>query len=127
MDAEQEKEGIEKGGFVFGWNKGGGSNERVYFLPDNSLSVAVSAIQCEIDTRYVGVAEAQQLVRDTLNRAFPGQFQERPGHSSQGYCPGFSRDWGDMPYIINVEDLDDRSGRSCLGNGASRISFEVAG
>ncbi|WP_144389781.1 hypothetical protein [Phaeobacter sp. 22II1-1F12B] len=122
-DSDWLRSAFDNSGMEYGWPA---SNGHVYFLADNTLSANVGSFTCEIDTHYMGVTEARQLVRETLNRAYPGQFNE--SESSYSGCPRFiSNANPNMPIIINVENLDKDAQRTCVENGASRIYFEIPG
>ena len=122
-NADWMRGAFETGGFAYGWQEGGSSGRHVYFLEDNSLSASVAAHGCEIVTHYIAAPETHQLVRATLQRAYPGQYRE---WTSVG-CGSFGRSGGDMPLVVNVADQSSGAAASCTGAGASRIWFEVPG
>ncbi|MGR3565956.1 MAG: hypothetical protein ACU0FH_07380 [Heliomarina sp.] len=123
-DSDWLRSAFDNSGLEYGWPA---SNGHVYFLPDNSLSVKFNSYTCEIDTHYMGVAEARQLVRETLNRAYPGQFSDMQSSDGSGCQSFISHANPNMPIIVNVENLDNDARRTCVEDGSSRIYFEIPG
>jgi hypothetical protein len=113
-------------GFDFAFETGGSSPHKVYFTPDNAVSVQVGQGICYIETNYIGPAAAIQTAGTALNAVAPGTFTYRADNNSG--CGGYYAEGRiDPPVFLTFANIKSGTRITCIENGTSRITISVVG
>ena len=113
-------------GFDFAFETGGSSPDKVYFTPDNAVSVQVGQGTCYIETNYIGPAAAVQIAGTALNAVAPGTFTYRADNNSG--CGGYyAQGRIDPPVFLTFANIKSGTRITCIENGTSRITISVVG
>ncbi len=117
---------LEAHGFEFGFETGGSDTDKVYFTPDNAVSVEVGSGVCTVETNYVGPAVTVQIAGAALNSVAPGIYVYTPDNHYG--CGGYYAEGRiDPPVFLTFEDAHSQGRATCIENGTSRITVSVVG
>lgn len=118
---------LPAGGYELGFADGRNQNLRTFFTSDNAASLRIAPGQCTIETNYLNPSATAQIVQAALNANAPGLFEYR--HQNHSGCPAFYAARSlNVPLGINIYNNSGQRGpATCIEDGTTRITFEVAG